>query len=417
MAKHSFILVNSWHDSNKGDAAILQGTLWLLSHIASGSEITVIPCIDQRSPLIDGVLRHTLVAFRSLKVHPPALPAFPRRREDWILKVPRAILKLLFPKLIPSFSAEKEIERRDIVIVVGGLYLAFPHKSLMRPPIRLFAYLYPAIYASRLGKKVIFFGHSLGPFKNLWSRLLMRWAFNKASIVVTRESLSAELAGALTGNQVKIRVAPDPAFYLQKSPSGAVDTFICKEIGSNSSFAVLAPRSLGGYGHTLDNEDRLLQGFLAAIKYLNAKGLQTVLIAHTLGPTRAEDDRVIVQTIARRAEQERVKVSVFEEDLSPSELMYMYSRASVVISVRFHGAVLALASGTPAVVVPYYGTKAQGAFADLNLAHLAVSVARGFERRLLQAIDDALTIPRSVVESLGEAQRKKLQEIGWEAFC
>jgi polysaccharide pyruvyl transferase WcaK-like protein len=369
----TIIVAYAWHDSNKGDAAILEGSLKeLRDGCKFAGQIVVIPSIHPSSSLALGMLRHNAKT-EALAVSPPSVPAFPRHKLDWIWQIPRALLKLIEPRLLPSRPDESAIEQAGGVILTGGLYLAFPHRSPFRLPFRLFAYLYPALYGKRLGKPVILFGHSLGPFENGLSWVLMKLTL-QGTVLIARESKSAELAKRLAGDKVHILVAPDPAFGVRPHVSPLVQDFLQTKGLSEESFIAFVPRGLRGYGWSADEERAYVANLAFVAKSQLKRGRRVVFVAHTQGPTLAEDDRIIVKEIQALLGERGVDWFGLEEDPSPAELAYLYSKASVVVTTRFHGAVLSLLSGTPTIVVPYFGTKAQGVFEDLGLQDFILDI-------------------------------------------
>ena len=399
------VFVNYWHDSNKGDAAILAGSLALFREVAGkGVTCGLVTKTDARGHLARGAVRHTS---RDVLIAYPPVAAHPRSRVQWIWQIPRGILKLGFPGLLPSNSGECLVERSGVAVLMGGLYLAFPHRTFLRLPFRLFAYVFLLLYARRLGKRVGLFGCSLGPFNNVWSRALMRWFLKRVDFVVLRESLSADLVGALGVDSSKIWVAPDPAFGLPVDRSQDVDAFLARSHLGSQQFVAFVPRRLRGYGHSLETEKHLVHGFLALAREVEAKGLKVVVVAHTLGPTRHEDDRLIVRELVELARAQSVPVLVFDGDLPPGELAYLYSLARAVVTVRFHGAVMALASGTPTIVIPYFGTKAQGLFRDLGLERYVVELQEGWEKSAGEKLGQLIAGEDSTLFKMVPAQARE----------
>ena len=367
------IIANHWHDSNKGDAAISEGVLQeLKSACGFTGQVTVIPCIHPSSGLAEGMLRHNAKT-QSLVVCAPSVPPFPKRRLEWSWRIPRALLKLIAPRLLPSGPDEKAVEESGKLILTGGLYLAFPHRNPIRLPLRLFAYLYPALYSKRLGKPVILFGHSLGPFENYLSKILMKLAL-RGTVLIARESKSAELAKKLAGDGARILVAPDPAFGVNPRASPLVESYLKDRGLFKEKFIAFVPRGLRGYGWPAGVEEAYIESLALVARTQLRKGRRVVFVAHTQGPTIAEDDRIAVKKIQSILDGEGVDYFGLEEDPSPTELAYFYSRASAVVTTRFHGAVLSLLSGIPTIVMPYFGTKAQGFFSDVGLKEFVVDV-------------------------------------------
>jgi len=414
------VIAYPWHDSNKGDAAILEGILTQL-RVSCGfaGQFELIPCVDPGCDLGAGMLRHNTRQW-DIAVRPPSVPAFPKRKLEWSWRIPRALIKLAAPRFVPSRPDEAAIERSDGVILTGGLYLAFPHTKTLRPPFRLFAYLYPAFYAKRLGKPVVFWGHSLGPFQNKLSQILMQFALQD-TVVIAREGMSAELARKLAKGKARIVVAPDAAFAVSPQPSSLIDGFLEHRELNGKKFIVFAPRGLRGYGWSADAERRYLEHLASVAKGELSKGHRVVFVAHTQGPTIDEDDRLILQELRSLLRDEEVDWFGLDEDPSPRELAYLYSKASIVIATRFHGAVLSILGGTPTVAIPYFGTKTQGFFADMGLQDFVVQVDDGnFGEQLSKILEHIWRDYEGVKEQFTQvAQKSKamLRRITVEEVC
>jgi len=400
------VIAYPWHDSNKGDAAILEGILVeLVNGCKVADRVIIIPSIHPSSRLAEGMLRHNLK--EQIFMVAPSLPAFPKSKLEWIWRVPRAVFKLAAPSLLPSWPDEDAIEKSSVVILAGGLYLAFPHKSPIRFPFRLFAYLYPLIYGKRLNKPVVLFGHSLGPFENLLSRMLMKMAL-QGSVLIARESKSAELAKRLVGEKAHVLVAPDPAFAVKPCASPLVEGFLRTKGLSEGDFVAFVPRGLRGYGWSADDEQAYLESLVAVAKALLGRGRRVVFVAHTQGPTFDEDDRILVKQIKVLLDHEGANWFGLEEDPSPAELAYFYSRAGAVVTTRFHGAILSVLGGTPTVVVPYFGTKAQGFFGDAGLQDFILDIRDPNFVTKLEALLEEIFQNRSMVS-------RKFQQVSEES--
>ena len=412
------VIAYAWHDSNKGDAAILEGILMELANECKiADQIIIVPSIHPSSSLAEGMLRHNLK--EGILMAAPSLPAFPKSKLEWIWRVPRALFKLIAPNFIPSWPDENAIEKSSVVILTGGLYLAFPHKSPIRFPFRLFAYLYPLIYGKRLNKPVVLFGHSLGPLENLLSRMLMKMALH-GSVLIARESKSAELAKRLVGENAKVLVAPDPAFAVKPSASPLVEDFLRTKGLSEGEFVAFVPRGLRGYGWSADDEQSYVESLVAVARGLLKRGRKVVFVAHTQGPTFDEDDRILVKQIKALLDHESANWFGLEEDPSPAELAYFYSQAGAVVATRFHGAVLSVLGGTPTIVVPYFGTKAQGFFSDVGLQDFILDIHDpNFVTKLEALVEEIFKSPkvRSKFQQVAQDSKFALHKVVLEQVC
>lgn len=390
-------IINHWHDDNKGDSSITIGTITRLQRVF-GDEVTfaVVPCIAKNNPIWAGALRHTLQHFPKIKVLAPSLPAFPIKKGPlWLVAILRSILKLVFPCSIQSKSDESFVEESDLIILRGGLYLAFSRTSILRPPLGLFAYGYLFLYGARLGKPVVLYGHSLGPFNNWASNLFMKWLLCKASVVIVRESASKSLVETLGVPAPKLLVFPDSAFDMPVAHISSINSLLLQHGLEEGKFAVVSARNLLNYGHTGEIYRYYLEQMSEVIEYLvKIHNLKVAIVSHTQGPTPDEDDRFTSQKLySLLGEITKEQTTVVNEDLSPPDLAAFYSRALLTVATRFHAAVLSLRVGTPTIAISYFGTKAQGTFTDLGLSEYVVSANEVTGAKIRELIDRLLKDP------------------------
>src|ERR1700723_132575 len=117
------VVVNCWHDSNKGDAAITIGVLNALKTNGAASRFFLVSYVfhaDEASARFG--FRHVLEEHPGSEIIQPSVPALIRSvgRRRGVLLAFRAALKLLLPAIIRDDPMEAAIRQSSIVVSNGG---------------------------------------------------------------------------------------------------------------------------------------------------------------------------------------------------------------------------------------------------------------------------------------------------------
>jgi polysaccharide pyruvyl transferase WcaK-like protein/O-antigen/teichoic acid export membrane protein len=371
------LLVNCWHDSNKGDAAISIGVLNALknNHVADTIRVASYVFYPTAEDLNYG-FRHVRAAHPDVQFVQTALPAKAKSvgsRKALLLAI-RGAVKLLLPGLLPDLEMEAAIRESSVVISNGGLYFGFAKTGFFFSLYHLLAFSYPMLLAKRLGIPYVLYAQSFGPFRDALSRYWMKWLVAGSSGTWARESFSREVLKSVGAPDGKLDVIADAAFGLKLSdPREAV---LAHYGLKPESYVAISARSLDASGHSAELEENYRAALASTIDWLvTEKHLGVVLVAHTTGPVEDEDDRTTSRAIYSRVNpQLAAQVLLLEDDLSPLELASLYGSAALVVSTRFHAFVLSLCGGAPSIAIPYFGLKTQGSLRDLGLSELLLEV-------------------------------------------
>jgi polysaccharide pyruvyl transferase WcaK-like protein/O-antigen/teichoic acid export membrane protein len=401
--RNAALLVNCWHDSNKGDAAISIGVLNALknNHVAETIRVASYVYYPTHEQLQYG-FRHVRAAHPDVQFVQTALPAKAKSVGSLraLLLAIRGVLKLLLPGLLPDLEMEAAIRDSSVVVSNGGLYFGFAKTGFFFSLYHLLAFSYPMLLAKRLGVPYVLYAQSFGPFRDKLSRYWMKWLVAGSSGAWARESFSRDVLKSVGAPEGKLDVVADAAFGL-KLPS-LREVVVARYGLKAGSYVAISARSLDASGHTSELEENYRAALVETIEWLVAKKLlRVVLVAHTTGPVDDEDDRTTSRAIYRRLRPEfSGDVLLLEDDLSPLELADLYGSAALVVSTRFHAFVLSLCGGAPSIAIPYFGLKTQGSLRDLGLSELLLEV-QGLSFEVLRAkcqecLDDNSTLRAKV---------------------
>jgi colanic acid/amylovoran biosynthesis protein len=389
--KLNFVMVNCWHDSNKGDSAIILGTLRAFSK-AADCQFTLVSSIRSRSQEdLEYMLRHVHSEFPESKLISPDLPAAFRSSTaaQLLAAFVHAILKIIMGRAIRSNKVEEAIDAADLIVSKGGQYFAFPKNGRM-PLLHMLVFAYPMLYALRIGKRSVYYSHSVGPFHSRRLKWLMKFLCNHSKACLLRETISLNLLRELKVDENKIDVVPDAAWALKIAPQ--ISGVLASNRLQAGKFVAISARDLAVTDHGEATSRQYEQSLVAAICWLvKERGLQVALVAHTQGPIPEEDDRIPSWRIYELLpDNVKSMVKVVEHDLSPSEIAALYGSSRLLIGTRFHALLLAMAAGTPVVGIPYFGNKTTGTFRDVGLQDYLILMTELTPERLIAKIGERL---------------------------
>jgi polysaccharide pyruvyl transferase WcaK-like protein len=352
------LIVNAWHDDNKGDAAITIGTIIEARERWPGCAITVTNMFRPSPP---GASRHVAAfAGDSVKHGGSVVPTLGLeggkfRSGIWALKI-AAIWGMIRLGFVPR-GLKKQIEKYDVVLLCGGSNLYSGGGLEFVGTLRLKQMLLPAVVAARCGKEFRLWGHSLGPFANDGDRALLKSVLSDCEEIWLRESASVAALEEASIDPERISVQRDLAFKLSPDDSTRVKDLISALDGDFVAIVLRRHPYLAA-----EHEARLASELAAWANELVASGSvkHVAVVAHTLGPIAVEDDRDAARALAARIGDNALLI---EDDLSPSELVAFYGASRGTVAVRLHAAILALTGGAPAFAISYFSPKTPGVMA------------------------------------------------------
>lgn len=330
----------SWH-RHVGDDAILRAHLDEFARALPGCRVMVVCGEPDRLAERMGVDAIWSAAPAISRLLGPGLAHDEISSADLLDVVDAAVAAALdgrdgeLPCFAPLVAA---IERADAVVAAaaGSLTGAYP-LTVAEQVVVLRA-------AQELGKPTVVSGASLGPFDDPADEDLLRRALCDADLVTVREaSVSAGRARALGVAGDRLRVQRDPAFWMAPAPVAAADAALGRAgIDPRRRIGLLTvARWPGGR----DQVQPLAQAIDAVGE---AAGLAFLGVPMYLPPAPVPADDAALDAVAAASARGLARLDPLPDDPA---LLTLSGRARVVVGARFHGAVLAAAAGTPAVLV------------------------------------------------------------------
>jgi polysaccharide pyruvyl transferase WcaK-like protein len=404
MKTKKITLVNHWSDYNKGDSAITLGTISLLKDLFKNEEfeIQIMPMITEIDPKIN--MRFILSEHHDIKViSNPFRSNFVKPINKYI-RVIKNISNFIvdYSKLIIYRNESiKNIQDSDLIIFIGGHYFCSYNNNMLLDIMGLYKRIYPIFIANKFNIPVVLLCHSFGPFNHKKSELLFQYVCNLSDLIFPRENISFNYLKSLNINTEKVFQIPDLAFYLK--PKKNFDFITSKYNLNPNDYCVITVRTFKGKSNS-----KFLDEVIKIIQIILDRGLvsKVLLVAHTLGPSVDENDRIPTK-IVYESFKDNESVDFIDDDLSPHELISLYGNAKFIIGTRFHSVILSLVGGTPAFAVSYYGPKSFGIMESLNMSEFVVDMDNFDAYSVFERIKKMLT---SISREEIKAKINKLRE-------
>ncbi len=299
------VLISGYHGfNNLGDEAILESLLQILRRAATergGSlEITVLSADPQKTTRNNGV---------------------------------KAVGRTKFLAILPA------IWRCDLFISGGGGLL----QDRTGYGLSVLYYLGLVFLARLLRKPTAFYAHGVGPITKKINRFITRWIVNGVDLITVRDTDSKKELLSLGVTRPPLQVTVDPAFYLRplntgESPSGKVQDVLSR---------VPPGRPLLGISVREWQMEKSFLKEIARAADLVAEELGAAVVFVPMFPSQD------LPASRRAAAAMQREACVVEEELTPQEILSLFSHIDLFIGVRLHSLIFASIVGTPMVGICY----------------------------------------------------------------
>jgi polysaccharide pyruvyl transferase WcaK-like protein len=240
----------------------------------------------------------------------------------------------------------------------------------------LFSRTWDVLCARFLGKCVVMFPNSVGPFRTWFGRFLARLVINRMDCVLIREPISYAVTNDLGVKARKILTA-DTTVLLERNNDN-----LCFE-GFKRPLLGVSP---GFYAHSLsrrDVEKYILDHAKALDTAVEKFGFYVVFLPHYVSGF-AYDDLKVSRSIMRLMRY-KDRAIVYEAD-SVEDYKSALDSMDLVISSKMHPAVLALSGCVPAICIAY-DQKQTGFFQLLGLDDCVILIRDFSAENLFLKID------------------------------
>lgn len=239
----------------------------------------------------------------------------------------------------------------------------------------LFSRTWDVLTAKFLGRRVVMFPNSVGPFRTRVGRLLAKLVLNRFDYILVREPISFEAINLL-GIKSPKKLTSDTSLLLTGKDTMNLSSLPHPLIGVSPGF----------YAHSLSQKevDRYIVGHAKALDDAIEKyGFSVVFLPHYVSGFRYDDlevSRLILLQMKNKERAKIVELGSVEEFKSTLDCMDM------VISSKMHPAVLATSGCVPTLCIAY-DQKQSGFFKRLDLDDCVISIQEFSYERLFLKIE------------------------------
>ena len=292
-----------------------------------------------------------------------------------------------------------EYKNVDWIIFCGGELIT------AAGPVTLIV-LYEIIFGKLIGKPVMLWAQTYGPFNLKYTRPFIRWVLNKANLITTREEISRTYLNDI-GVTAPIFGTADATFMLPAIPREEALTLIEHETGIPKNELMVGitaiPWHFPGEKDPNKKFENYLEAVAGAVDYIIEKlNAHVIFFPHvTLPPSN--DDRLISKEVFNRIEN-KSKVTILTKDYPPEQLKGMYGCMSFFIGTRFHSCIFALSMHVPTIAIRYTH-KATGIMKMLDMDVYVCNINTITTQELISKIDKIWTERDEVKKKLEEKIR------------
>jgi colanic acid/amylovoran biosynthesis protein len=276
----------------------------------------------------------------------------------------------------------------DVIIAAGGTYLV-PHYRLAP---RLVNFLCSVV----MGKPLILFTQSMGPFPGGFSNFVLRKILRRSALILLRDDLSRRHLQALGVPATHVALSPDAAFAL--APATIPDLPVRK-----TSDPLRVAISLRDWPH-FDGMEAYLDAVAGLVRDLvERRHAHVTFLSTCQGATEYwTDDSVIADQVTRRLAPEILRhIEVDRMHRRPENLIRRIKDFDAVVATRMHAAILSLCAGRPVLAVAYE-FKSRELFRRFDLSDLVVDIENVSSETLISTMDHLLSARTSLMINIAK---------------
>ncbi len=262
-----------------------------------------------------------------------------------------------------------------------------------------------------LGKPVVIYSQSVGPFRGRIHEWVVRAFLNRADLITLRETVSERYLKEIGVSKPPTLVTADSAFLLQPIAAPRAKELLAKEgIDSDRPLVGMTLRWWGFPGST-DGERRFrnyIEVMSRIADYVISKLDATIVfMPQVIVPSLEEDDRLVAKEVFELINH-KARFKLLSENYSPEELKGIIGQTSLFIGTRMHSNIFATSMYVPTVAIGYRH-KTEGIMAMLGLEEYVCEIATLKFEELATKIDRAWRNRREISQGLA-GRIKRVQE-------
>jgi colanic acid/amylovoran biosynthesis protein len=296
----------------------------------------------------------------------------------------------------------------DVIVSKGGGFL-FDHGRFYLSP-----HVLPIVFAIFLGKPVVIYAQSIGPFPRKISKWLYKQIFLRVQIIIVREHESFKI---LSDMGVKSIEGMDAAFTLLATSNNEerknIDSKVALERGKRK---ILIGMSLVLWHFPYsekDNREKLLKNYIDVLAKIvstleKEQNAYFYIFPHSIDGMES-DDREAISRMLSLAKIPKESYEIVATQHNPRILSYFLSKLDFCIGTRMHSNIFALKANTPLVAISYL-PKTKGIMSLFGLDEYVCNIDNltfiELHTKLEKVIRDRLKIQKYLIEKNIEIERR-----------
>ena len=284
-------------------------------------------------------------------------------------------LRALPTELAFLWRSRRVLRDFDLLMVTGSNQFLDNFGGLWGFPYTVLKWV---VLARLTGTRVALVSLGAGPLDGRWSKRFCRWSLRLAHHASYRDDPSRELVEGPTG-PYKGHVFPDVASNIDLPPAPPAPEGQGLLVGINPM-----PVFDARYWHASDEDKyrEYVEKLCVIVRHVLARGHRPVLFS-----TQVKDNAVIADVMGLLDDETGKRVTV-RQPRRVDDLLVLLQQLDLAIPTRFHGNVLALRSGTPAIGICYY-RKIGDLLTEMGLGQYQVPID-GFRAEKVCELFDAM---------------------------
>lgn len=364
------IVITNSHGDNRGDEAAQRSMVRALAELIPQARFTILTNSPKGLSMPDGVeVRPTFAAWNR------RFPFFPLPMILLWLVLRKLGIKLPWLNRFALFGSLDSIARADLVLSApGGPYFGEIYRGH-----ELSEHLLHLWIAEKLGKSVMIYGPSMGPFTTRRNKIRRR-LLDAISVITLRDPISRQYLDELKVTGPLVYVAADSAFQ----DSVAIDAkrleqiLVSEEIfdPANPHIPLIGVTPAGArWNFRNAAEPKIKQAEYVSLMartvdhLIETYGCRVVFLPQLYGRS---SDLPLIQSIvdkSRFADQVRILSDRHDSDIQQAVI----SRMDMMIANRYHSAIFAIKQAVPVVCIAYEH-KAKGVMRQAGVEEYLVDI-------------------------------------------
>jgi len=317
-------------------------------------------------------------------------------------------------RLMLSLEVVRDLETygtADLVVSSGGTYLKEEYGMLSQ--------ICDYSITLLLGRPLVFFTQSLGPFTQPKLQTKLRRLFNAAEKILVRDEQSRQNLRQIGVEQHKISLAADAAFAL--ADPRVLEQAKYRKLPADRSLRIAISVRHWPHFKRTNHPQEGMEGYIETMArvtegLINSLGADVTFLSTCQGiPEYTDDSEIACRVVARLKKKTAARVRIVRDFVRFDALLQQLPAFDVVLATRMHMAILSLIAGTPAIPLALE-FKTMELFTNLGVPDWVIDAENAQSSLVLDNIRKILRelpMRRSALFESVEHHRQAALDAGW----